>query len=102
MATSFAIDFSAYGQLRASNELKKRGIFISPGEVRNIWLRHNLQTMKLRLKLLEKKSAKENFILTQEQARALESAKEEKIAHGECKLYFRAILEVKTLTLWEP
>ena len=58
--------------------------------------------MKLRLKLLEEKSSKENFILTQEQARALESAKEEKIPHGECKLYFQAILEVKILTLWKP
>lgn len=27
--TSFAIAFPAYGQLRASNELKKKGIFIS-------------------------------------------------------------------------
>ena len=55
MVTSFAIDFPAYGQLRASNELKKRGIFISPGGVRNIWIRHNLQTMKPGLKLLEEK-----------------------------------------------
>ena len=53
--------------------------------------------MKPGFKLLEKK----NFILTQEQVRDLESAKKEKIARGECKLYFRAILEVKTLTLWE-
>ena len=58
--------------------------------------------MKLRLKLLEKKSAKENFILTQDQVRALESAKEEKIAHGECRLYFRVISGVKILTLWGP
>ncbi len=36
---SFAVEFPAFGQLRASNELKKRGIFISPGGVRNIWLR---------------------------------------------------------------
>lgn len=59
--TSFAIDYPAYGQLRASNELKKRGIFISPGGVRNIWIRHELHTMKLRLKSLEEKSAKENY-----------------------------------------
>lgn len=38
----FAIEFPAYGQLRASNELKKKGVFISPGGVRSIWLRHNL------------------------------------------------------------
>jgi len=77
--TAFAIDFPAYGQLRASNELKKKGIFISPGGVRNIWMRYNLQTMKLRLKALEEKAAKENFILTESQVQALENAKEENL-----------------------
>ncbi len=90
--TSFAIDFPAYGQLRASNELKKRGVFISPGGVRNIWIRHNLHTMKLRLKSLEEKSAKENFILTESQVQALENAKEEKIAHGEIETLFPGYL----------
>ena len=37
-----ALDFPAYGQLRASNELRKRSIFVSPSGVRSIWLRHNL------------------------------------------------------------
>lgn len=32
----FAIAQPAYGQLRVSNELKKKGIFISPGGVRNL------------------------------------------------------------------
>src|SRR5512143_2474648 len=36
----FAIEKPAYGQLRTSNELKKKGIFISPGGVRSVWLRH--------------------------------------------------------------
>jgi hypothetical protein len=31
-----AIEYPAYGQLRVSNELKKKGIFISPGGVRSI------------------------------------------------------------------
>ncbi len=90
--TSFAIDYPAYGQLRASNELKKRGIFISPGGVRNIWIRHELHTMKLRLKSLEEKSAKENFILTEAQVQALENAKEEKVAHGEIETLFPGYL----------
>jgi hypothetical protein len=79
----FAYQQPAYGQLRVSNELKKQGVFVSPGGVRSIWLRHDLATFKGRLKALEAKMAQENFILTESQLAALERAKEEKEAHGE-------------------
>lgn len=62
-----AVEYPAYGQLRASNELRKKGIFVSPSGVRSIWLRNNLESLKKRLVALEAKSAAEGWIFTESQ-----------------------------------
>lgn len=73
----------AWGQVRVSNALKQEGILISPGGVRSVWLRHDLEKMDKRLKALEAKSAQENYILSEGQLAALERAKQKKEAYGE-------------------
>lgn len=88
----FAIEQPAYGQLRVSNELKKKGIFVSPQGVRYIWLRNGLNTMKQRLHALEEKVAKDGLILTERQLAALEKKKSQLEAHGEIETLFPGYL----------
>jgi transposase InsO family protein len=80
---AYAIEQPAHGQARASNELRKSGVFISPSGVRCVWLRNQLGSFKDRLRALEAKMAKENLILTESQVQALERKKYDDEVAGE-------------------
>jgi len=79
----YAIEFPAHGQHRTSNELRKKGVFVSGSGVRSIWLRHDLENFKKRLKALEAKVARDGIQLTDEQIAALERKKHDDEACGE-------------------
>ena len=80
---AYATDQPAHGQVRVSNELRKVGVFVSASGVRSIWLRHDLESFKKRLKALENKVAREGIILTDVQVAALERKKQDDEACGE-------------------
>jgi transposase len=73
-----ALEKPAFGQVGVANELTKRGLFVSPTGVRSVWLRHDLETFRKRLKALEAKAAQEHLVLSEDQLRAMERAREEK------------------------
>ena len=72
---ALAIDQPAWGQVRISEALKRRGLSISPAGVRCVWQRHDLTSMKLRLKALEAKVAQDGILPTEAQIAALEKAR---------------------------
>ncbi|MFP2470293.1 IS481 family transposase [Pseudescherichia vulneris] len=79
----YAVEFPAHGQHRTSNELRKKGVFISGSGVRSIWQRHDLENFRKRLRALEEKVAREGIVLTDAQIAALEKKAQDDEACGE-------------------
>jgi transposase InsO family protein len=88
----YSLEFPTHGQRRASNELKILGINVSDGGVRGVWARHDLLRKARRLQRLEKYAAESGKVLTESQVAALETAKEEKQAHGEIETFHPGFL----------
>ena len=80
---AFALEQPAFGQVRVSNELRKRGIFVSPSGVRSVWLRRDLESFKKRLAALERHVAEKGDVLTEAQVVALERKQDDDVVHGE-------------------
>ncbi|WP_240937593.1 helix-turn-helix domain-containing protein, partial [Chromobacterium fluminis] len=80
---AYATEQPAHGQVRVSNELRQRGVFVSPSGVRSVWLRHDLASFKQRLRALEHLVAEQAIVLTDAQIAALERKQEDDVAHGE-------------------
>jgi len=67
-----SLEHPAWGPLRLSDVLRLEGISVSPGTVRNIWIKENIETKYKRLLRLEEEKNGQVLDLTEEQIRLLE------------------------------
>jgi hypothetical protein len=67
-----ALAHPCHGALRVEHELRRKGLQVSAGGIRGVWLRHDLLTKHQRLLRLEKATAERKLELTEEQVRLLE------------------------------
>ena len=72
-----------WGKERLAQELRLRGVTVSPSGVRYVWTRHDLRTRDRRLAALEAHVARTGQVLTEAQRRALERRQQGREAHGE-------------------
>jgi transposase InsO family protein len=67
-----ALEHPCHGPTRVEQELRLKGIAVSSGGVRGVWLRHDLTTKHERLLRLERATAERKIELKEDQIRLLE------------------------------
>ena len=95
-----AFDQPAFGQVRASKDLRKKGIFISAAGAGCVWQRHDLETFAKRLKALEAGVAQDGIILTEAQMMAMERKKRKRMLSESLKLNILDIWDPSALITW--
>ena len=98
---TYAVEQPAHGQHRTSNELRRKGIFVSGSGVRSIWLRHNLENFKKRLKALEDKVANDGIILSDARLQPLRRRNTMMKPAARLKRHTQAIWVHKIRFMWE-
>jgi transposase InsO family protein len=69
---AYALEHPTHGAQRVANELRLRGLQVSPSGVRGVWLRHDLETRLKRLLRLEQHAQDQTLVLSPEQLQLLE------------------------------
>src|SRR5262245_61716330 len=69
---TYALDHPTYGAQRVANELRLRGLTVSSGGVRGVWMRHGIETRLKRLLRLEQHAQDQTFVVSEEQRALLE------------------------------
>ena len=71
---SLSIQHPAWGPMRIADNLRLEAIPVSPGTIRNIWIKEDIETKYKRLLRLEEESNGHDIDLTEEQIKFLEKA----------------------------
>ena len=94
---NLAFQQSFYGQSKASEELKKQGVSVSPAGVRSVWQRYDLENFKKRLKALGTKMLQDGYHPDAWQVKALQQAQSQFKDENSIDTYFPGHLIIHSM-----